>query len=106
MARILGISCYFHDAAAALVEDGALVCAAEEERFSRRKHDAGFPRLAIEFCLEHLAGRDLDYVAFYEDPRKKFRRAVATAAAMGKPATDAFVTSMQSWIGERRGIRR
>lgn len=104
MARILGVSCYFHDAAAALVADGALVCAAEEERFSRKKHDAGFPKLAIEFCVE--SGGKPDYVAFYEDPRKKFRRAVATAAAMGKPATDAFVGSMQSWIGERRGIRR
>jgi carbamoyltransferase len=108
VARILGVSCYFHDAAAALVEDGRLVGAAEEERFSRKKHDAGFPERAIQFCLDSggIQGRDLDVIAFYEDPRAKFRRILATAATMGKPATDAFVTSMQSWIRERRGIKR
>jgi carbamoyltransferase len=108
MARVLGVSCYFHDAAAALVQDGALVCAAEEERFSRRKHDSSFPVRAIEFCLRagDLEGGELDYVAFYENPKVKFRRAVATAAAIGKPAGDAFVYSMQAWLTERRGIKR
>ena len=102
MARILGVSCYFHDAAAALVVDGALIRAAEEERFSRRKHDASFPELAIRFCLEE---GPVDYVAFYEDPRVKLRRVLATTAAMGKPAEDAFVGSMRAFLGERRGIR-
>jgi carbamoyltransferase len=108
VARILGVSCYFHDAAAALVEDGVLVAAAEEERFSRRKHDAGFPSLAIDFCLRSggIGGGQLDYVAFYENPRVKFRRTVMTAATMGKPAADVFVQSMQAWLTERRGIRR
>ncbi len=107
MARILGISCYFHDAAAALVEDGALVAAAEEERFSRRKHDASFPHRAIAFCLDQagVAGRDLDYAAFYENPRLKFRRVLTTSAAMGAPAREAFVGSMQAWLTERRGIQ-
>jgi carbamoyltransferase len=107
VARILGVSCFFHDAAAALVDDGALVCAAEEERFSRRKHDASFPALAIDFCLRTAAasGRPIDYVAFYEQPKVKFRRVLATAAAMGKPAEDAFVGSMQAWRTQRRGIR-
>ncbi len=107
MARILGVSCYFHDAAAALVDDGALVCAAEEERFSRKKHDASFPRLAIEFCLEHAreSGRPIDHVAFYEIPKVKFRRVLTTAAAMGKPAEDAFVGSMRAWTTERHGIQ-
>src|SRR4051812_10402963 len=106
MARILGVSCFFHDAAAALVDDGALVCAAEEERFSRKKHDSSFPQLAIEFCLETAAqdGRPVDYVAFYEEPKVKFRRALTTAAAMGKPAEDAFVRSMKAWRAERRGV--
>ena len=108
MARILGVSCYFHDAAAALVQDGALVCAAEEERFTRVKHDSSFPSRAIEFCLDAggIAGSDLDYVAFYENPRAKFRRVVATAAAMGPPARDAFTYSMREWVTTRRGIRR
>jgi carbamoyltransferase len=61
VARVLGVSCYFHDAAAVLVEDGALVAAAEEERFTRIKHDASFPRRAIEFCLD---SGPVDYVAF------------------------------------------
>ena len=107
MALVLGVSCYFHDAAAALVEDGALVCAAEEERFSRKKHDASFPKLAIDFCRGHARalGREIEYVAFYEDPRLKFRRVLATAATMGKPARDAFTYSMKEWLRERRGIQ-
>ena len=74
--RILGISCYFHDSAAALLEDGVLVAAAEEERFSRVKHDYGFPYQAIEFCLKraNITGEDLDYVAFFEKPFAKFDR--------------------------------
>jgi carbamoyltransferase len=106
VALVLGVSCYFHDAAAALVADGALVCAAEEERFSRKKHDSSFPRLAIEFCLREGAalGRPVDYVAFYEDPRLKFRRVLTTSAAMGKLAEDAFLYSMKEWATERRGI--
>ena len=89
------------------MDDGALVCAAEEERFSRRKHDASFPALAIDFCLRTAAesGRPIDYVAFYEQPSTKFRRVLTTAAAMGKPAEDAFVRSMRAWRTERRGIR-
>jgi carbamoyltransferase len=108
VARVLGVSCFFHDAAATLVDDGALVCAAEEERFSRRKHDASFPSLAIDFCLRTAAesGRPIDYVAFYEQPKVKFRRVLTTAAAMGKAAEDAFVGSMRAWRTERRGIRR
>ncbi|HZT46174.1 MAG TPA: carbamoyltransferase N-terminal domain-containing protein [Gaiellaceae bacterium] len=103
MARVLGVSCYFHDAAAVRVEDGALMLAAEEERFTRRKHDASFPQRAIEFCLEP---GPVDYVAFYENPRAKFRRVLTTAATMGAPARDAFVHSMRAWLTERRGLRR
>jgi carbamoyltransferase len=103
VARVLGVSCYFHDAAAVLVEDGALVAAAEEERFTRIKHDASFPRRAIEFCLE---SGPVDYVAFYENPRVKFNRVLTTAATMGKPARDAFVHSMRQWVTERQGITK
>jgi carbamoyltransferase len=103
MARVLGVSCYFHDAAAVRVEDGALVLAAEEERFTRKKHDSSFPRRAIGFCLQP---GPVDYVAFYENPRVKFNRVLTTAAAMGKPARDAFVHSMRAWLTERHGITR
>ena len=65
--RILGISCFFHDSAAALLEDGKLIAAAEEERFTRIKHDYDFPRHAIKFCLDHaqINGKELDYVVFF-----------------------------------------
>ena len=78
--HILGVSCYYHDAAAALLRDGVLVAAAEEERFSRIKHDYGFPKSAIQFCLDQAAlkGRDLDYVVFFEKP---FRQSSEPAAA-------------------------
>jgi carbamoyltransferase len=73
---ILGISCYFHDAAAALLRDGRLVAAAEEERFTRKKHDYNFPQHAIDFCLKQggITGADLDYVVFFEKPFLKFER--------------------------------
>ena len=74
--HILGVSCYFHDAAAALLRDGLLVAAAEEERFSRKKHDFEFPQRAIDFCLKTagITTRDLDYVVFFEKPFVKFER--------------------------------
>ena len=73
--HILGISCYYHDSAAALLREGELIAAAQEERFSRRKHDHVFPARAVEFCLRRAAisGRDLDYVVFYEKPLLKLR---------------------------------
>ncbi|MCH8063633.1 MAG: hypothetical protein IH861_14150, partial [Chloroflexi bacterium] len=79
--RILGISCYFHDASAALLEDGVLVAAAEEERFTRIKHDFGYPENAIQFCLDQagVTGEDIDYVVFFEKPFVKFDRLLKTA---------------------------
>ena len=77
---LLGISCYYHDAAAVLLKDGFLAAAAEEERFSRIKHDYGFPRNAIHFCLEQggIEGRDPDYVVFFEKPFRKLDRILMT----------------------------
>ena len=76
---ILGISCYFHDAAAALLCDGQLVAAAEEERFTRKKHDYEFPEQAIRFCLRAagITAADLDYVVFFEKPFREIRTALA-----------------------------
>jgi len=74
--KILGISCYYHDSAAALIDNGKIIAAAEEERFSRIKHDSDFPKLAIGFCLEQagINSKDLNYVVFYEKPYIKFER--------------------------------
>ena len=77
---ILGVSCYYHDSAAAILHDGQLVAASEEERFSRKKHDFGYPTKAIAFCLEQagITAQDLDYVVFYEKPLQKFERILMT----------------------------
>ena len=79
--RILGISCYFHDAAAALLEDNVLIAAAEEERFSRIKHDYQFPHNAVRFCLKqgNITGKQLDYAVFFEKPFVKFDRLLRTS---------------------------
>ncbi|MCZ6672979.1 MAG: carbamoyltransferase [Verrucomicrobia bacterium] len=105
--RILGISCYFHDASAALLEDGVLVAAAEEERFTRKKHDYEFPRNAINFCLDQggITGKDLDYVAFFEKPFVKYDRLLKTAL-QGFPKTyGTFVQSMRTWMFDKLWIK-
>ena len=78
--RILGISAFYHDSAAALVEDGRIIAAAQEERFSRRKHDARFPNNAIAYCLDEarIPMSEVDYVAFYDKPFLKFERLLET----------------------------
>jgi carbamoyltransferase len=77
---VLGISCFYHDAAAALIQDGRIVAAAEEERFTRQKHDPSFPLHAIRYCLKEagISAQDLDYIGFYEKPMRKFERAMHT----------------------------
>jgi carbamoyltransferase len=80
MTAILGISAFYHDSAAALVVDGRIIAAAQEERFTRKKHDSAFPAHAIEYCLRQsgLSPQDLDYVAFYDKPLTKFERLLET----------------------------
>lgn len=97
--NILGISCYYHDAAAALLCDGQLVAAAEEERFSRLKHDFRFPRNAISFCLEaaKITNSDLDYVVFYEKPSHKFDRILKTVLQTYPQSWKLFQESMTTW---------
>ncbi len=100
---ILGVSCYYHDSAAVLLKDGQLVAAAEEERFSRVKHDNGYPSHAIEFCLKQagITARDLDYVVFYEKPLVKFERILMTTLG-GFPRTyPVFRESMVAWFNEK-----
>jgi carbamoyltransferase len=103
---ILGVSCYYHDAAAALLHDGLLTAAAEEERFSRVKHDYGFPRNAIQFCLDQagIEGRDLDYVVFFEKPFRKFDRILMTALQTYPQSWKVFRESMISWMADKLWI--
>src|SRR6516162_1636955 len=84
MTAILGISAYYHDAAAAIVVDGCIVAAAQEERFTRKKHDADFPRNAVDYCLceAGISAAELDYVGFYDKPISKFERLLETYLAV------------------------
>lgn len=105
---ILGISCFYHDAAAALLKDGVLVAAAEEERFSRKKHDFGFPTEAIRFCLRQagIASGDLDYAVFYEKPLVKFDRILMSALATFPRSWRVFRESMITWFKEKLWVKR
>ncbi|GIW39874.1 MAG: carbamoyltransferase [Candidatus Binatia bacterium] len=105
--NILGISCFYHDAAAALLRDGQLVAAAEEERFSRIKHDYDFPRRAIRFCLERggLRGPDLDYVVFYEKPFVKFERILKTTLQAVPRSWRVFGDAMATWFLDKLWVK-
>ncbi|HXG51596.1 MAG TPA: carbamoyltransferase [candidate division Zixibacteria bacterium] len=105
--NVLGISCYFHDAAAALLRDGQLLAAAEEERFSRKKHDYEFPQQAIDFCLRsgHIRAEDVDYVVFFEKPFVKFERLILTSLQMFPRSHRVFREAMITWLGDKLWIR-
>lgn len=104
---ILGISCYYHDAAAALLKDGRLVAAAEEERFTRIKHDFDFPENAIRFCLEQegIRSEDLDYVVFYEKPFHKFERILMTTFQGFPRSWKVFREAMITWLGDKLWVK-
>jgi carbamoyltransferase len=105
--HILGLSFFYHDSAAALLRDGALIAAAEEERFSRMKHDFCFPVMAIQFCLEEagISSKDLDYVVFYEKPFTKFDRILMTAFQGYPRSWRSFGQAVISWLGNKLWIR-
>lgn len=101
--NILGISCFYHDSAAALVRDGKIIAAAQEERFTRKKHDDNFPKHAVEFCLK-TAGIDMsqiDVVAFYEKPLVKFERLLRTYFAYAPIGFNSFIKAMPQWIRKK-----
>ena len=100
---ILGISAYYHDSAASLVVDGEIVAAAQEERFSRKKHDAGFPAHAVRYCLEEagIGLEDLDYVVFYDKPLIKFERLLETYLAFVPSGFKSFLASMPIWLKDK-----
>lgn len=100
---ILGISCYYHDAAACLIKDGRIIAAAEEERFTRVKHDTSFPINAINYCLKEagIKGKHLDYIGFYEKPLLKFERILSQHIEMFPKSFWAFYKALPSWINEK-----
>jgi carbamoyltransferase len=97
---ILGVSAWYHDSAAAIVRDGKIVAAAQEERFSRIKHDAGFPHGAVKFCLERagVSLNDVDAIAFYEKPYRKFTRLLGTYLGFGRRGEATFEPAMNAWL--------
>ena len=101
--RILGISAFYHDSAAALIEDGRIVAAAQEERFTRKKHDPDFPEYAIRYCLDE-AGLDLDgvdHVCFFEKPFLKFERLLETYLATAPRGFRSFRMAIPVWLKEK-----
>ncbi|MCH2327371.1 MAG: hypothetical protein MK294_09060, partial [Rhodospirillales bacterium] len=101
--RILGISAFYHDSAAALIEDGRIAAAAQEERFTRKKHDSGFPAHAIRYCLEDSGGglEGVDFVAFYDKPFLKFERLLETYLAFAPKGFQSFNMAMPIWLREK-----
>ena len=101
--RILGISAFYHDSAAALINDGKIIAAAQEERFTRKKHDASFPGQAIAYCLKeaNLKLKDIDYVAFYDKPFLKFERLLETYLSYAPMGFASFKMSIPLWLKEK-----
>jgi carbamoyltransferase len=112
MTRILGISAYYHDSAAVLIEDGRIVAAAQEERFTRKKGDASLPHNAIAFCLEAAGATEhtVDHIVFYEDPKAKFDRLLTNYHLTAPFSLRSFLTAMPAWLTNKlwmeRGIAR
>ena len=105
---ILGISAFFHDSAAALVRDGEIVAAAQEERFTRIEHDAAFPIHAVRYCLgeEGISVSDVDYIGFYEKPLLKFERLLETYLAFAPSGFKAFREALPLWLGKKLHLPR
>jgi carbamoyltransferase len=108
MTAILGISAFYHDSAAALVVDGRIVAAAQEERFTRKKQDEGFPKQAIDYCLREagLTIGDLDYVGFYEKPLRKFDRLLETYLAFAPSGYRSFRKMVPQWLSQKLHLPR
>ncbi len=105
--NILGISAFYHDSAACLVQDGKIISAAQEERFTRKKHDPSFPKQAINYCLQDsgLRGEDLDFVAFYDKPFIKFARILETYLTYAPLGIRSFIKALPLWIKQKIWIK-
>jgi len=106
--HILGISAFYHDSAAALLGDGEILAAAQEERFTRKKHDPAYPKKAVEFCLDRagIKPEDIDFVAFYDKPILKFHRLLETYLAFAPVGLQSFRKSVPIWLGEKLHMKR
>ena len=106
--KILGISAFYHDSAAAIIEDGEIIAAAQEERFTRKKHDPNFPANAVKFCLNFSGSKlsDLDAIAFYDKPLLKFERLLETYYAFVPRGLSSFITAMPVWLKEKMFLKR
>ncbi len=106
--NIIGISAYYHDSAAAIVCNGEIVAAAQEERFTRKKHDPGFPKNAITYCLEEagLMMADIDYIIFYDKPLVKFERLLETYLAYVPSGIRSFITAIPVWLKEKLFLKK
>ncbi len=104
---ILGISAYYHDSAACLLKDGAVVAAAQEERFTRKKHDQNFPINAIKYCLKEasISASELEFVAFYDKPFLKFERILETYLSYVPRGIGSFLKAMPLWIKKKLWIK-
>lgn len=104
---ILGISCFYHDSAAALIKDGELIGAAMEERYSRQKHDNSFPKQAVEFCLKQagITSKDLDYVVFYEKPLVKFERILQTVLHTFPQSAPVWREAILAWLKDKLWVK-
>ena len=100
---ILGISCFYHDSAAALLGDGEIITAVQEERFSRRKHDPRFPINAVRYCLESqkIDLRNIKSIVYYEKPLLTFERLLETYLAVAPRGGRSFIAAMQVWLNEK-----
>ena len=101
--NILGISAFYHDSAAALIRDGEVVSAVQEERFTRKKHDPGFPEKSIAYCLDASAIRlpDIDQIVFYDKPLVKFERLLETYVSYAPKGFRSFLMAMPVWLKEK-----
>src|SRR5437868_6303628 len=107
MVNILGISAFYHDSAACLVRDGEIIAAAQEERFTRKKHDESFPDSAIDFCLEFggISRDDIDHVAFYDKPLLTFERLLETYISFAPRGFRSFIKAMPVWLTDKLWTR-
>src|SRR5262249_47546813 len=108
MAKLLGISAYYHDSAACVVIDGKVVAAAQEERFTRKKHDHNFPANAAKYCIKEAklsSARELDYVIFYDKPLVKFDRLLETYISYAPSGIRSFIKAMPLWLKKKLWMR-
>ena len=108
MTSILGISAFYHDSAACILKDGKIIAAAQEERFTRKKHDPSFPGNAVKFCLDHTGFRleEIDAVVFYDKPFLKFERLLETYYAFAPRGLRSFLMAVPVWLREKLFLKK